>query len=81
MRLVALDDLLVGRLRLCTVCGRAPMTREGIWLAEIPGGVLAIAYILCAKCVDAHVQIPKTLDAKLRARYNVPEDKEYGHAQ
>jgi hypothetical protein len=36
---VAFDDVLVGRLRFCTVCGRPSTQREGVWLGGPPWGV------------------------------------------
>jgi hypothetical protein len=62
--LVAFDDGLVQRLRLCTVCGSAPAQRWAIW--ENPP--LHMAYTLCARC---HANDPQrhAVAALMRRRY------------
>ena len=77
---VPFDDLLVGTLRHCTVCGRGSIEREGVWMAERPGGALVVAYGLCARCMNAVGESHAALDRKLRARYHIVEDAEDGHA-
>jgi hypothetical protein len=76
---VSFDDLLVGGMRCCTVCGRRSIAREGVWMAERPGGALAVAYGLCARCMNAVGESHAALDRKLRARYHIVEDDEDGH--
>jgi hypothetical protein len=76
---VSFDDLLVGTLRHCTACGRGPIAREGVWMAERPGGAFAVAYSLCARCMNTLGESHRALDRKLRARYHIVEDTEDGH--
>ena len=64
----AFDDLLVGRLRTCTLCGR----RGGAhWtdIAELPA--LTVAFRLCASCRDRDPQRAR-LAALLVQRYGAP---------
>jgi hypothetical protein len=77
---VSFDDLLVGTLRCCTVCGRGAIAREGVWMAESSGPALAVAYGLCARCMGTVGESHAALDRKLRARYHIVEDDEDGHA-
>jgi hypothetical protein len=77
---VPFDDLLVGTLRHCTACGRGSIEREGVWMAERPGGVLAVVYGLCARCMGTVRESHRALDRTLRARYHIVEDAEDGHA-
>src|SRR5947209_15848402 len=72
---VSFDDLLVGTLRCCTICGRGSIEREGVWMADRPGGVLAVAYGLCSRCMSAVRASHTALDRKLRARYHIVEDE------
>jgi hypothetical protein len=78
---VPLDDLLVGRIRCCACCGAAHTAREGVWLGERPTGAWAVAYALCDRCVATRRAAMRTLDAKLRRLYDVPEDDADGHAE
>ncbi len=74
-QLAAFDTLLCGRLRVCTACGRSPVSQDGIWLGETTGAALAVAYALCGRCVAAGAATMRALDATLRRRYGVPEDR------
>ena len=73
-QLVAIDDLLTGRLQSCTCCGAARPSHEGMWRGETPGAVLVVACVLCERCQGAS-ETRTTLDAKLGTRYGVPEDE------
>jgi hypothetical protein len=45
--LVPMDDILTGRLRMCTLCGRRA---EGRWVDVAMIGTLAIGYVICDRC-------------------------------
>jgi hypothetical protein len=64
----ALDDLLVGRLCACTVCGR-PDRRQGIWPVVLGGRTVGTAYAMCARCGQDQTGFHRQLRLLLAARY------------
>ena len=62
--LIAFDDGLVERLRLCTLCGSAPAHRWAIW----EGTTHKAAYVLCVRCYAADRQ-RRRLTAMMQQRY------------
>ena len=64
--LVGLDDDLTGRLRRCTLCGKAPVAFWGIAAAR--DSTLSIGYALCQSCRSKDKDLQQ-IEKFLEARY------------
>jgi hypothetical protein len=69
--LVGMDDLMIDRVRYCTVCGR-PSGKEakyGLWPVLMGGRKIAVAYTLCPEDARNSRASHQRLDTLLRQRY------------